>query len=488
MVDIIDPLIPPYRFERVQPGLYRGGYPKPRNHRFLRRQRLKTIVSLIPGDNDSSLTAFCSAEHIDRIIINVQSPNENVTVTEETVSKCLKLATDPDRAPMYIHCLDGSNVTGMVIMCLRKLQLWRVASYQNEYLRFEQNGEIIPEESEFVETYTGRSLCLPNPYVNWLWPGRKTGPESDDAVNRLPFKGGLHPVVPFVGLCHRSPKPTAIDFPDALPTLSRSATGPAMLDSLDENTLGGSGSMETQAFKPSTALKSFRVMIRDTAGDIDGVAIDAAATAIARERIGGTSAKRVKDAGEIAQRTEQPLHMHMSQSTGALHSAGTESGTSAISKHTAPSISKPSSTEHLPALVSGGGGSDDPRVRRILDPILAALAANPTAPLASLVSPPAIAEPKDNGARGDSSVGRTQLAYHNRTPGNEAVATSGNDSSVACVAGIASILTDSTSSMAIGTMSAESRIPGELRENSTIIKEIALSRLVQALAIEGLGM
>ncbi|KAJ2846980.1 protein-tyrosine-phosphatase, partial [Coemansia erecta] len=462
MADIIDPLIPPYRFERVQPGLYRGSYPKPRNHRFLRRQRLKTIVSLIPGDNDNSLTAFCSAEQIDRIIINVQSPSENVTVTEETVSKCLELATSPDRAPVYIHCLDGSNVTGVMVMCLRKLQLWRVASYQNEYLRFEQDGEIIPEESEFVERYAGKSLCLPNPYVDWLWPGRRNmGNESDD-VNRLPFKGGIHPIVPLVSLCQRSPKPTAICFPDVLPALKRSATGPpAMLDSLDEDMAGGGDSTETQgASKPSTMLESLRILAGDATNGLDGAA------RITHERTDGTGAKDIKGSSgytetAAAQRTEQPANLHMSQSTGSLLSAGIEQGAS--------SNPKPSSTEHLSALPSS---SDDPKVRSIIDPILAALAANPAAPLASFISPAAVAE-----ASNGDYVG------HNRTPGDEAMVggASGNDR------GAASMLADSSSSLAIGTMSAEPEVQEESRENSTTIKEIALSRLVQALAIEGLG-
>ncbi|ORX73113.1 protein-tyrosine phosphatase, partial [Linderina pennispora] len=146
-------LIPPYRFGRVQPELFRGGYPKKRNFRFLRRQQLKTILSLVPSHPDPHLDEFCQAENITRVVIPVASPNENVTVTDDVVSECLALMTDPSKLPMYVHCLDGSNVTGVVIMCLRKLQLWRVASYQNEYLRFEQDGEIISEESEFVEAF-----------------------------------------------------------------------------------------------------------------------------------------------------------------------------------------------------------------------------------------------------------------------------------------------------------------------------------------------
>ncbi|KAJ2889877.1 protein-tyrosine-phosphatase, partial [Coemansia aciculifera] len=217
MADIIDPLMPPYRFERVQPQLYRGGYPKPRNFRFLRRQRLKTIVSLIPDDRDNMLTDFCHSEGIRRIVISVESPNDNVTVTDAIVSRCLELVTNPDTMPLYLHCLDGSNVTGVVIMCLRKLQLWRVASLQSEYLRFEQDGEIIPEESEFVEAYSGRGLVLPNPYVEWLWPGRVAADAS-----ALPFKNNVHPVVPHTRLKQRMS--TDICQPDPRLVQSRSTT------------------------------------------------------------------------------------------------------------------------------------------------------------------------------------------------------------------------------------------------------------------------
>ncbi|KAJ2725622.1 protein-tyrosine-phosphatase [Coemansia sp. Benny D115] len=227
MSDIIDPLIPPHRFERVQNQLYRGGYPKPRNFRFLRRQKLKTILSLVPGDQDTHLSDFCRESHIERITIPVKSPNENVTVTDPIVSQCLELMTDPAKLPLYVHCLDGSNVTGVVLMCLRKLQLWRVASYQNEYLRFEQDGEIIPEESEFVDAYKGAGLVLPNPYATWLWPRK----QQQVVINDLPFKGGVHPVMPLVKLKQRIS--TDICQAEPLASLSRSATVPSLRDALE---------------------------------------------------------------------------------------------------------------------------------------------------------------------------------------------------------------------------------------------------------------
>ncbi|KAJ2768012.1 protein-tyrosine-phosphatase [Coemansia nantahalensis] len=219
MADIIDPLIPPYRFERVQSRVYRGGYPKRRNFRFLRRLQLKTIVSLIPGDQDSAFAEFCAREGIERVCMEVESPCENVTLQQPVVSRCLELMADPRRLPLYIHCLDGSNVTGVVVMCLRKLQLWRVASLQNEYLRFEQDGEIIPEESEFVEMYTGAGLVLPNPYADWLWPGRSS-------AGGLPFQDGVHPVMPLARL--QLPPVEEPVAPGLLLAPKRSATVPCL--------------------------------------------------------------------------------------------------------------------------------------------------------------------------------------------------------------------------------------------------------------------
>jgi len=42
---------------------------------------------------------------------------------------------DPDNLPIYVHCLDGASVTGLVVCCLRKLQTWNISSAMGEFLR-----------------------------------------------------------------------------------------------------------------------------------------------------------------------------------------------------------------------------------------------------------------------------------------------------------------------------------------------------------------
>ncbi|KAJ2356544.1 protein-tyrosine-phosphatase [Coemansia erecta] len=303
--DIIDPLIPPYRFERVQNRLYRGGYPKPRNFRFLRRQRLKTLVSLIPSDRDTQLTDYCRAENIERICIPVDSPNENVTLTDEIVSQCLELMTDASRTPLYIHCLDGSNVTGVVVMCLRKLQLWRIASLQNEYLRFEQDGEIIPEESEFVEAYAGKALVLPNPVVDWLWPGRAI----EDA--RLPFKNGVHPVVPLTRL--RARETSEICRAEPLRSMSRSATEPSLSESASASY---QRQAESDTRSASQHVDSERLSVEP--GELKGAGSQQAGPDLS----GGRASLHMSASTSVLpelRRTEQPLNARKSRPQSEIH-------------------------------------------------------------------------------------------------------------------------------------------------------------------------
>ena len=41
-----------------------------------------------------------------------------------------------DRLPLLVHCLNGGEVTGTVMMCLRKLQNWNLSSMLSEYSRY----------------------------------------------------------------------------------------------------------------------------------------------------------------------------------------------------------------------------------------------------------------------------------------------------------------------------------------------------------------
>ncbi|KAI8925122.1 protein-tyrosine phosphatase, partial [Entophlyctis helioformis] len=123
----LPPLYPPYRFAAVEDDLYRGGFPKDRNLRFLARLRLRTILSLTPDPpSDPALLAFAAAHAITLIHIRVDKPKEAVIpLSFPRVVQILQVLLDvANTAPLYMHCLDGSLVTSVVVCCLRKLQCW----------------------------------------------------------------------------------------------------------------------------------------------------------------------------------------------------------------------------------------------------------------------------------------------------------------------------------------------------------------------------
>ncbi|TPX51827.1 hypothetical protein SeMB42_g00502 [Synchytrium endobioticum] len=178
-------LYPPFRFQAVEADLFRGGLPKPRNYRFLLRLNARTIVSLTPQPPPSSMHQFALRNNIQLVHIKVDKPKGSVPLTYAKVGTLLNTVIDPNNLPLFIHCLDGVIVTGVVIMCLRKLQCWSIPSATIEYTRFIREGVIGSDEAEFVDKFQydfeiGRSL------PKWLWNGHPTFRKHPSLRVRLP--------------------------------------------------------------------------------------------------------------------------------------------------------------------------------------------------------------------------------------------------------------------------------------------------------------
>jgi len=168
----VQKLIPPFRFAIVEEGVFRGAYPTERNCRFLRRLKLKTIVSLTPKKSNKVISGFCEQEGIINRHFPVPKFKDDVTITSTQVVHILQMVIDPDNLPIYIHCLDGSNITGIVTMCLRKLQNWNLSTIFTEFSRFTRANYISSVESEFVETFKAE-IEIGSRIPAWLWQGER---------------------------------------------------------------------------------------------------------------------------------------------------------------------------------------------------------------------------------------------------------------------------------------------------------------------------
>jgi tyrosine-protein phosphatase OCA6 len=96
---------------------------------------------------------------------------DSVTLSNTKVIQVLQIIIRPENLPVYLHCLDGTHVTGLVVMCFRKLQSWNLSTSTAEFCQFEKDAEISREESQFVEAFRGE-IEIPPVIPKWLWQAR----------------------------------------------------------------------------------------------------------------------------------------------------------------------------------------------------------------------------------------------------------------------------------------------------------------------------
>lgn len=192
------PLIPPFRFAAVEHGVLRGAHPTLKNYRFLRRLRLRTVVSLnaepAPAED---LVGFCAAEGVDLLVRRAAKydDGEVLSMAEPLVAEVLAVLLDPARHPVFIHCRDGGHNTGLVIMCLRRLQHWTNEAIHGEHRRYTKGGEIHYQEEQFVEAFSG-PVTIPHPIPPWLWGGSRIRSHPSVKIHYVPLPSRPSPAQP----------------------------------------------------------------------------------------------------------------------------------------------------------------------------------------------------------------------------------------------------------------------------------------------------
>jgi len=164
-------VVPPLRFGIVEVGVYRGAYPTLFNFPFLKTLSLRTIISLIPENPTPDLEDFCTVEGVRLLHYMVEKRKDDVTVSMKDMSEIVSIMIQPARLPVYLHCLDGSEATGLVICCLRRLQAWDSECSTNEFCRYSRTGEMLTTEAKFVQSFKEIEIPEGEPPA-WLWQGK----------------------------------------------------------------------------------------------------------------------------------------------------------------------------------------------------------------------------------------------------------------------------------------------------------------------------
>ncbi|KAE8217278.1 hypothetical protein CF319_g8599 [Tilletia indica] len=146
------------RKAQLSETIYRGTYPKPRNTPFLSRLYLRTILSLTPkppadigfgppskkdthrppsDHNNNALKAWADAQGIRLVHIQVPSIKDRspTALPAEDAHRMLSIITDRANLPLYMHCLDGVEITALCTALFRKTQRWHPRPILEEYCR-----------------------------------------------------------------------------------------------------------------------------------------------------------------------------------------------------------------------------------------------------------------------------------------------------------------------------------------------------------------
>jgi uncharacterized protein (TIGR01244 family) len=97
---------------RVDPGLFRGAQPEKEGFDELEALGVRTLINLRPGRSEerASEEAGLAYEEI---------PMRAWRVRDDQVVRFLRLATDPARRPLFVHCRRGADRTGVLVAVYR---------------------------------------------------------------------------------------------------------------------------------------------------------------------------------------------------------------------------------------------------------------------------------------------------------------------------------------------------------------------------------
>ena len=99
-------------FHRVSKTLYRGAQPTEEGFKNLSKMGIKMVISLRTFHGDSDDIGDLPLKY-KRFTFNT------LHAEDKEVSRFLKLVSDPDNQPVFVHCLHGSDRTGMMCAAYR---------------------------------------------------------------------------------------------------------------------------------------------------------------------------------------------------------------------------------------------------------------------------------------------------------------------------------------------------------------------------------
>jgi protein tyrosine/serine phosphatase len=148
------PLIRIKNFGQINENYYRGAQPETRDYADLAALGVRTVIDLTRNGRDDE------RHHVERVGMQFYriplTTSDRPSVT--AVNQFLKLVTDPDNFPVYVHCQGGRHRTGVMTAVYRMTQDgWNADRAYQEMKRYRFEGFFgHPTLKKFVYEYYSR--------------------------------------------------------------------------------------------------------------------------------------------------------------------------------------------------------------------------------------------------------------------------------------------------------------------------------------------
>lgn len=135
---------------RVGPGIYRGAQPKPEGYATLAALGIRTVVNLRAGHGEREAVESLGMRSVE---IPMKAYRD---VDAETVEKVMAVMRDPALRPVFVHCAQGQDRTGVVVAVYRmEVDGWSEAEAEAEMQMYGFNDVWRPL-MEFVREYRAK--------------------------------------------------------------------------------------------------------------------------------------------------------------------------------------------------------------------------------------------------------------------------------------------------------------------------------------------
>ncbi len=133
---------------RVAPAIYRGAQPKPEGYPTLKAMGVRTVINLRQRHSERETVEAAGMR-------SVEIPMSTTAVERVTVERVVALMADPANQPVFVHCAQGQDRTGVVTAVYRmKVDGWSNAEAEAEMQAFGFN-DIWRPLMTFVREYRG---------------------------------------------------------------------------------------------------------------------------------------------------------------------------------------------------------------------------------------------------------------------------------------------------------------------------------------------